>query len=293
MITVPHKFTTWIASTHGAKGTEWQETLPAIVAELCVTWDLRVDGSVLHGGVSIAVPVSRNDQPCMLKISVRDDVNRFEAQSLEYWSGRGMVRMLEQDAKTGALLLERLGPETLSSLPWQQGVRIAGDLIRVCSIEGLSSLPTVTETASGIARDIEHRWVEFGKPMPRQLIDTALRTIEERATDRQCEMVNKDIHFENILKGTRLPWIVIDPKPMVGTPEFGVAQLFWRVIDMLETPAELRLVFDLLVDHGNLDRRLLRSWTLVRVIDYWLWALANGLTEDPVRCEAVVDWLGY
>lgn len=293
MITVPSAFRKWIGNAHGTKGTEWLENLPGIVADLCMAWGLEVDGSVMHGATGIAVLVSHNDQACVLKISVQNDATRFEAQSLEHWDGRGMVQLLEHDPETGAMLLERLGPESLVNLPWQKGVRISGDLIRICSVEGLSTIPTVADTASVIALDIERRWREFGKPMARRLIDMARHTIEEQATNRDCRMVNKDIHFENVLAGTRLPWIAIDPMPLVGAPEFGVAQLLWRVIDMLESPVELRHAFDLLVDHGNLDRRLLRSWTLVRVADYWLWAIAHGLTMDPGRCETVIDWLEY
>ncbi|GIE33765.1 hypothetical protein Ait01nite_068100 [Actinoplanes italicus] len=31
-------------------------------------------------------------------------------------------------------------------------------------------------------------------------------------------------------------------------------------------------------DHG-------RDWVLFRTVDYWLWGLGAGLTEDPVRCH--------
>lgn len=34
-----------------------------------------------------------------------------------------------------------------------------------------------------------------------------------------------------------------------------------------------------------------RAWTLVRCVDYWLWALSAGLTEDPARCEIIVRQL--
>jgi streptomycin 6-kinase len=107
------------------------------------------------------------------------------------------------------------------------------------------------------------------------------------------KLVNKDLHFENVLRGLRAPWIAIDPKPLVGDPECGPAQIFWRVIDRLTRPDELQVVFDLLAEHGELDRQRFRDWTLVRTVDYWLWALSVGLTEDPVRCETVIDWLGY
>jgi streptomycin 6-kinase len=40
-----------------------------------------------------------------------------------------------------------------------------------------------------------------------------------------------------------------------------------------------------------LDFEKARRWALVRCIDYWLWGLEHGLTEDPKRCRRIVDAL--
>jgi len=29
----------------------------------------------------------------------------------------------------------------------------------------------------------------------------------------------------------------------------------------------------------------------VRCVDYWLWGLGVGLTEDPAACDLIVGWL--
>jgi hypothetical protein len=34
-----------------------------------------------------------------------------------------------------------------------------------------------------------------------------------------------------------------------------------------------------------------RDWVVWRTVDYWLWGLSAGLTEDPVRCARLVDAL--
>jgi streptomycin 6-kinase len=31
-----------------------------------------------------------------------------------------------------------------------------------------------------------------------------------------------------------------------------------------------------------------RRWILFRTASYWLWGLAHGLTEDPVRCDRLI-----
>ena len=40
--------------------------------------------------------------------------------------------------------------------------------------------------------------------------------------------MNEDLHFQNVLAGTREPWLVIDPKPLAGDLEWGVIPLFWN-----------------------------------------------------------------
>jgi hypothetical protein len=44
-----------------------------------------------------------------------------------------------------------------------------------------------------------------------------------------------------------------------------------------------------LADAAELDPDVAHAWTLVRCIDYWLWGLGAGFTEDPLQCEAIVD----
>ena len=38
-------------------------------------------------------------------------------------------------------------------------------------------------------------------------------------------LVNQDLHAQNVLRAQREPWLVIDPKPLGGEREFGIAAL--------------------------------------------------------------------
>jgi streptomycin 6-kinase len=106
-------------------------------------------------------------------------------------------------------------------------------------------------------------------------------------------MVNWDLHFGNVLFAPdRQEWVAIDPKPATGPPEFGIAQILWPRIDEMSGPAEFHRHLAALIDTAGLDAEQARAWTLVRVVDYWLWALSIGLTEDPRRCAMLLEWLG-
>jgi streptomycin 6-kinase len=49
--------------------------------------------------------------------------------------------------------------------------------------------------------------------------------------------------------------------------------------------------FDIAVREAVLDRDRARDWVVYRTVDYWLWGLSVGLTEDPVRCARLLDAL--
>lgn len=64
-----------------------------------------------------------------------------------------------------------------------------------------------------------------GRPFERRLRDEALAVL--RSADGSTRaLVNQDLHGANILRADRAPWLVIDPKPLVGEPELdGVGLL--------------------------------------------------------------------
>lgn len=38
-------------------------------------------------------------------------------------------------------------------------------------------------------------------------------------------LLHQDLHADNVLRAGREPWLVIDPKPLTGEREFGVAPI--------------------------------------------------------------------
>jgi streptomycin 6-kinase len=290
-ISLPTEFTAWIRNTRGDAGESWLDSLAERIGFLQDEWKFEIDGPVWHGGMGVAFPVTREGQPLVLKLSVPDESIAIDARALAHWNGRGTVMLFGHDVDHGAMLLERLGPRHLDDLPWRSGIEVCGELIREMSIPAKSGIPSVEHVAAETTELIPHRWAHNAQPFPRAYVDQALAIIRDLSEDRDNRMVNKDLHFQNVLSGSRQPWLAIDPKPLRGAPEFGVGQLLWRVIDRLESPADLTWSLHAIASTAKLDSPKLRAWTFVRVIDYWLWALEVGLTEDPRRCETLIEWM--
>ncbi len=255
----------------------WLASVPEQLAHYSRLWGLQAEGPPWHGYLGLAFPMIRHGVAVVLKLTRVDDETRDEASALRLWDGRGTVRLLE--SAPGVLLLERLeASRTLGSLELVEAVSVAARLLRRLAVPAPDRFLDLREYSARLERLARSRWDRF-RPFPREWI----RCPEVR----QDLLVNQDLHYENVLAGTREQWLVIDPKPLRGDPEFAVAPLLWN--RSKEGPALQRL--EQVVAQAQLDRGLAREWSLFRVLEYWLWALDRGFSQDPARCRSLAQEL--
>ena len=292
MFSVPEDFATYTIARAGKEGREWIANLPALVARLCKQWNLVIEGATMHGGLSVTIPVHQHKRPCILKVGWVDSSTEHEALALKAWNGKGVVQLLDVEPAEGAMLLERLDSNrSLNAIPLEEALPIAGSLLRRLAIPAPAGFPHLKEVGLHIAETLPQRWEQCGQPLPRRLLDRACHLAGSLAPFADNLLVNYDLIFEDVLAGKREPWLVVDPKVVVGDPEYGVAQLLLVRLEAMQEGKGLATYFDTLVSSAQLDLELARLWTVVRCVDYWLWGLSVGLTEDPKRCKAITDWL--
>ena len=278
----------------GETGRRWLARLPALIEELCAAWGLRPDGPPMHGGLGLALSVRRAGERCVLKVGWPGDSTAHEALALATWDGRGAARLLAARPEAGALLLERLdSARPLRRVTIDTALEIAGRLLRRLAVPAPPGIPRQREVVARLAASLLDRWERLGRPLERRLLDAAVAAALELNTsaDAAALLVNWDLHYENVLAGTREPWLAIDPKVVAGEVEYGVAQLLWTRLDDMGGRAGLRRRFDALTEAACLDAERARRWSIVRAMDYWLWGIGVGLTEDPQRCAALAEWL--
>jgi streptomycin 6-kinase len=293
VIVVPEAFAAETVARRGELGRRWLARLPGLVAALCADWGLTVDGAPTHGGIGLVVPTRRGDELSALKVSLGDDSTTHEALALETWGGRGAVMLLARRAEHDALLLERLdGSRSLHGVGLDEAVTVATGLVRRLAVPAPAGLPRQADVAARLARELPERWERQGRPVPRPAVEAAAAAAAELGPTDQALVVNRDLTYRNVLAGRREPWLAIDPKAIAGEPALGLAQLLWSRLDEMNGRAGTRRAFDRLVAEVEVDRGRARGWVLVWCLDYWLWGLGVGLTEDPARCAAIVDWLG-
>ena len=297
MIQIPAAFARATIHREGPVGERWIAELPDRIQAACQQWNLSVDygaiqGTINHGYFGIAIPVLRAQAACILKVTWVNQTTQAEARALSAWNGNGAVRLFAAQPQAGLMLMERLDPQqTLNQVEISAALQIAGKLLRRLAIPDPGALPGLPEMAAEIAQSLEARWRQSGRALARKYIDLAYQYAVELGPQSQARMVNYDLHYLDTLAGEREPWLAVDPKVVIGDPEFGAAQLFWCRLEDIQAGGGLERGFNLLVDAGDLNHDLTRAWTIVRCVDYWLWGRSIGLTEDPARCEFILDTL--
>lgn len=246
----------------------------------------------MHGGLSLVVPVRKGDEPYILKIGWADKTTAYEALALTAWNGNGVVRLLAAQPEQGAMLLERLDSRrSLNDVDIETAISVAGHLLRRLAIPAPDEVPRLQDVAQRLAETLPERWEQLNRPLSRQQLDQARSLAIELGHSADGLLVNYGLIYADVLAGIREPWLAVDPKVASGDLEYGVAQLLWRRLEEKQTQRGQDYYFQRLTDVAGIDPERARSWTYVRCVDYWLWGVSIGLTEDPARCTAIIDWL--
>lgn len=313
VVQVPGELVDTQVRYHGDRGREFVAALPGRAAAFLDRWGLRLDGPSMFGVCALVLPVVRQDgTPAVLKLQQVDDETVGEPAALRAWGGHGAVRLLEHDAATGTMLLERLtAARQLTSVDARTGVLVIAELLaRLTAVPAPSGMRRLAD----MARDADAR-----SPRLRQVADPEARRVltdcaaaqrevltdltdptdgAATATDtvtaagtataiapgtgaRGDRLLHWDLHFENVLAADREPWLAIDPKPLAGDPGF---ELFPALHNRFEAD-EVVWRFDAMTDVMGLDRDRARGWTLARVLQTCLWDVERELPPTPRHVE--------
>lgn len=290
-ITLPQTFLEMPRWWH--EGADWLAALPKTVEDVCQRWNLYPDGPIMHGSNAIVAPVRRDGEPLALRMTFPDDRTGDEVRALRFWHGRGTVRIFDTDVTIGASLLERLdGGQTLAQRPLDEAVPIIAAMMRRLAIPAPQEVPSTACMVRDRMETMAPDWERLGEPFERSTLDAALTAAHMVSQTKSDLAVNGDLHCAQVLAATREPWLVVDPVLLRGDIEYDLARILWSRLDEMADDAEVVRWFEAIVDVAKLERERAHAWLLYRTVDYWLWGLDYGLTEDPSRCAQLARIFG-
>lgn len=263
---LPHPGLAWLLDLED--GRAWLERLPRLVSECAERWALALGDPYEYAMASLAMPATRADgTPVVLKVQYPDREGTREAEALRRWDGDGAVRLLDHDPDRWALLLERCEPGTHLGLAGPEvAIEVLADLLPRLWIEADAPFTRLEDEAAWWASTLEADWEREGGPFPRRLVDEALSAIEELApTQPERVLLNQDLHGDNVLAATREPWLVIDPKPLVGERAFSLAPIVWSY-ELGHSREAVLTRLDRLSEQLGLDRERARRWTIAQTV---------------------------
>ncbi|WP_327163438.1 aminoglycoside phosphotransferase family protein [Streptomyces zaomyceticus] len=290
MIHVPEELAVSQAKYNGEAGRAFVAALPERAEEFLGRWGLRVTGPSMYGMASLVLPVERtaDGTRAALKMQILDDETEGEPIGLRVWDGAGVVRLLDHDAATGTMLLERLDEaRPLTSVADTRealGV-VAGLLARLVAVPAPQGLRGLGDIAAGMLAEVPGAAERLDAEDAAVLRDCAA-AVREVAGEPGDRLLHWDLHLGNILAAEREPWLAIDPKPLAGDPGFD---LLPALLDRFD-PDEVLWRFDLLAEVVG-DRERAVAWTLGRVLQNGLWDVEDGedgLDEEQVEVARIL-----
>ncbi|GAA4205703.1 aminoglycoside phosphotransferase family protein [Actinocatenispora rupis] len=274
-------------------GTEWLRGLPDAIRYRCDAWDLRVAGTVRHGSNAVVVPVDRGAGEYVLRLTPPGPETAELVRALRFWAGRGTVHLVDADVPAGAVLLERLALDrTLADVDVHEAVTVLGGMMRRLAVPAPADVPSTADLVRRRAGELDAQWRGLGAPFDRRILDAALDAAPGLWRTEGDLAVDGDLHSAQVLPGHRERWLTVDPVLLRGDIGYDLGRVLWTRLDDMPDDATIRRCLAAAVDAAGLDRDRARAGVLFRTVDYWLWGLGVGLTEDPVRCARLVAALG-
>jgi streptomycin 6-kinase len=263
-----------------AREPDWLAALPLLAADCAERWGLELE-EPFETPHSLVVPAGG----IVLKLNAPGHFEAdHEAEALARWNGRGAVRLVARDDERRALLIERCRPGTQLCDSGAEEPEVVAALLPRLAIEPAEPHPfrLLADEGERWAEEVPRRYELGGRPFERTLLDLSVDVFH--SADRSARfLVNQDLHGGNVLRAEREPWLVVDPKPLVGERELdGVGLLRNAAPDR----RAVRRWLDVLAGLGLDDERL-RGWGVAHALA-WGWDERDGWSRRAIKAARTI-----
>ncbi len=224
--------------------------------------------------------------PVVLKVTAPDGDEARQGEVLAAFQGRGAVWVHAHEP--GAVLMERALPGSALTDVVVDGRddEATAILARTLGSMDPGAAPAWVRTAEGLAADLTGGVARTGR-IPQDLLSSAQASHASLcASRRQVRLLHGDLHHDNLLFDRRRGWLAVDPKGILGEPEFEAGALFrnpWQRPDLFRDPARIRARLACLGRALPLDLARVRSWGFVQAVLAAIWGIEDGIPEAEIE----------
>jgi streptomycin 6-kinase len=289
---IPENFARICVEMNGEKGKKWLVNLPAKITDLERRWDIQVLAPFELSYNYVAPAVRSNGERVVLKLGFPNRELTSEIAALRHYGGKGIVKLIEGDPEAGVMLMEYLEPGVplLNHPDPEEATRIAAQVMQELWISAPHDpdhqLITVADWSFGLKR----LRAEFGDgtgPFPKHLVEWAESLYAELSQSAGPAMLlHGDLHHWNILSAQRAPWLALDPKGLIGEPEYEVGAFLRNpsperdsMLPLIEwLPRRLDIFHEML----GFDRQRMLGWSLYQAVlsSWWTYEDHHRISKE-------------
>lgn len=267
-------------------GRRWLAALPHIIAALKQAWDIEIDTPFKGGTVSFVAPAKRGSDNFVLKIQWPHEECRFEADALKRWNGHGAVRLLEQDPRNHAFLMQRcMDGITLAQSHVADPIGIAASVVQKLWVPASKPFAHIKDEAKNWHNELLKNADKMAQIGDRKIIDVALAHLQDLPKDGgKIVLTHQDLHGLNIISAGANEFLAIDPKPLLAEREFSLSPII-RSAELGRSKKDVLYRLDRLTSDLGLDRQKAASWTIAQTM---AWSISS---PQPEYHFEVSNWL--
>lgn len=265
-------------------GKAWLDNLPNTITILADHWSLSNITPVANMTYNYVAKAAQDaDQPVVLKIGFDVKVITDEKKALEYFAGNASIKLIDYNGQYNALLLQQAIPGVSLKALYPANIELAMDYY-VAAMQKLLSKLLLKKHNFRHIRD----WLQAldrikSGELPQNLLTKAIQLKNTLLASPTKEiLLHGDLHHDNILQDQDT-WLAIDPKGIIGEPEFEIAAFDFIHSAELTDNNQIKQLFlsriATIATKANLDAERIKKWVFVRSMLGAAWVVEDN--GDP------------
>ena len=291
---LPEDLVVNIRSMCGPRGQEWLGCLPELIKKLERIWSIDAGMVYPAAGFNYVAPATgRNGESYVLKLSPPFETAEFASETafLRSQNGSGCVRLIDERPEYRALLLERAVPgETMNVIYAErepQCVEPAIDVLRAL----MKRAADPPKEAIRLDTWFENLHRAQGTAFPPDYATKAIE-IYDRLGRYNVMYLHGDFHPLNIVTATREPFLLIDPKGIVGSIGYEIAvflnNFHWWQDERPDILERLAVAVKQFAEAFGFSERELREWAFAQMVISAWWTfdeLPNEYDNEVAKAD--------